>query len=199
MLRNEVLSNKETQMKLTELNHELLRMSNLDELTGQYNRRAFDAIASKIIKQARLSKSNIHIYLFDIDRFKQFNDTHGHMTGDNVLIEISHHIKAQFKGDKQVFARFGGEEFIAIDIGLTDEEALNKAEHIRQSVSTIHLICPDNTVTHMTISIGLASYLKPHPLFDMIHTADTALYQAKSNGRDKVVQLNMNSYYKGTS
>ncbi len=193
-LKAEILSNKKTQQELSQRHQELLKMSDYDTLTGIYNKRAFNAIAKELIEAAIKQQQMIHIYMLDIDHFKSLNDTHGHLTGDNVLIKISRHIQQLFAGKHQVFARFGGEEFIAIAVGLSDDDAFIKAENIRNGTSEISIYCPDGTHTHIHLSVGLASFNTPIQLNDMIHKADKALYQAKNSGRNKVVHILHENY-----
>jgi diguanylate cyclase (GGDEF)-like protein len=157
----------------------LVKEATTDELTGLLNFRAFrERIQEELDRSKRLGKP-LTLILADIDWFKKFNDTHGHMAGNEALKEIATRIR---KGCRRydLVARFGGEEF-AVVLPETDmERAVKLAERIRKSVSS-------NGFT-LTLSCGVASFPKEgKDLEALIAEADKRLYRAKAEGRNRVV------------
>jgi len=169
--------------KIHENKIDLEGLANTDPLTGLYNRRYFfDFVNSFIDINSR--KDDIYsILMFDIDKFKNVNDTYGHDVGDKVIVSLTNIFKKNVrKGD--VFARFGGEEFIAFLPYTNAQTAVKVAEKIRNLVELSH----DVENVHFTVSVGVAdSSNKKHSIKDIIKLSDTALYQAKENGRNRVV------------
>ncbi len=160
-----------------------------DCLTGIPNRKAFEATLEQTIHNARENKSRFCILLADIDHFKQFNDTHGHLVGDKVLRFVAATLKRALKGSDTV-ARFGGEEF-AIILPETDlVGGISVAEQIRKAVSGGKLVDKVNDASYgkITISIGLAEFYTSDMPNTLIQRADRALYLAKERGRDRVEQ-----------
>ena len=127
---------------------------------------------------------NISIIFFDIDHFKDVNDTHGHDVGDIVLRRVSETIQATLRtGDTA--ARWGGEEIVVSLLGADEKDAVAKAEEIRLEVAG--LTFPEVPDLHLTISAGVASSQKGLTLTELVKRADQALYTAKHGGRNKVV------------
>lgn len=127
---------------------------------------------------------NISIIFFDIDHFKNVNDTYGHDVGDTVLQKVAETIRDSLRtGDTS--ARWGGEEMIVSLLGASEKDAVAKAEEIRRKVED--LTFPEVSGLHLTISSGVASSEKGLTLSELVKRADKALYTAKSTGRNKVV------------
>lgn len=127
---------------------------------------------------------NISIIFFDIDYFKNVNDTYGHAVGDIVLQKVAQTIQSNLRtGD--TLARWGGEEMVASLLGASEQDAMMKAEEIREKVST--LAFPEAEGLHLTISSGIASAEKNLTSSELVKHADQALYSAKNSGRNKVV------------
>jgi diguanylate cyclase len=174
------------------LRRELLQIkeeSLTDCLTGIPNRKAFEATLEGTIHAAREQKSSFCVLLADIDHFKQFNDTHGHLIGDKVLRFVATTLKRCLKG-RDTVARFGGEEF-AIILPETDlAGGFVVAEQIREAVSGGKLVDKENQSTYgkITISIGVAQFHMSDMPNHLIQRADRALYLAKERGRDRVEQ-----------
>lgn len=127
---------------------------------------------------------NISIIFFDIDHFKNVNDTYGHDVGDAVLRKVAETIQATLRtGD--TLARWGGEEIIASLLGADEKDAMTKAEEIRVKVET--LTFSKTPSLHLTISSGVASSGKGMTLLELVKRADQVLYRAKETGRNKVV------------
>lgn len=147
-----------------------------DPLTGLPNRRHLEIFFEKTFAQA-VRGTPLSVLLFDIDRFKRYNDTYGHAAGDEVLVKVGQVASDQLR-DTDLIARYGGEEFLAVCQGLTQEQSCKVAERIRSAIEE---------KTDVTVSIGVASY--QGSILDgktLIQCADTALYQAKNNGRNRV-------------
>jgi len=160
--------------------------SMMDALTGISNRKAFDAALEHIVYSVREQKTPFCILMADIDHFKQFNDTHGHLVGDKVLRFVASTLKRCLKG-KDMAARFGGEEFTAIlpQTFLPGAEAIS--EQIRQTISCGEL--KDRSTGRgygkITVSIGIAQFRNNELPNDLIRRADRALYKAKKRGRNR--------------
>lgn len=127
---------------------------------------------------------NISIIFFDIDHFKNVNDTYGHDVGDAVLRKVAETIQANLRAD-DTLARWGGEEMIASLLGANEKNAVTKAEEIRAKVA--ELTFPETPDLRLTISSGVATSEKNMALSELTKRADQTLYRAKETGRNKVV------------
>jgi diguanylate cyclase (GGDEF)-like protein len=157
-----------------------------DELTGLYNRRAFAGMAEKEVGRARRYKRPLALILFDIDHFKNVNDTHGHLVGDQVLRILTDKVTKTTR-TTDIVCRYGGEEFIVLMPEAGREEALAMAERLREMVSGITVVAPGGTLS-LTISLGMAEFESggDETLENLIHRADKAMYSAKAAGRNTV-------------
>ncbi|MCW8889969.1 MAG: GGDEF domain-containing protein [Sedimenticola sp.] len=158
-----------------------------DGLTGIANRKAFDTALEQTLRIAQDTNQSTCLLLADIDHFKNFNDTHGHLVGDKVLRFVASTLKRCIKG-KDTAARFGGEEF-AIILPNTDlTGARTAAEQIRNEISSGTLINKNRGEAYgsITISIGIAKLNQDDNVLDLIHRADESLYLAKNRGRNRV-------------
>ena len=158
-----------------------------DALTGIANRKAFDLQLEQVYRDSNEQKSPFCLVLSDIDHFKKFNDSFGHLVGDKVLRYVATTIKSCVKG-KDMAARYGGEEFVLI-LPQTDlKDAKIVADQIRQAVSVREL--KDKRANQdygfITISLGIAQYQPGEQPMEILSRADQALYQAKENGRNRV-------------
>ncbi len=164
--------------QLEQTNLELSEQTRTDPLTGLPNRRALAAALSDAIE--RSAEVTPAVAIVDIDHFKMVNDIHGHDEGDRVLTELANALRSQFAA-RGMAARIGGEEFVI----LMPETPLNQAElqchYLRESVSMLPVGLP------ITLSIGLAAHRSGDTPQDTLRRADAALYQAKHQGRDRVV------------
>lgn len=158
-----------------------------DPLTGLKNRRAFDRIISSVIETGSDSKQGHSLLMLDVDHFKQVNDSYGHVFGDKVLRSIAHVLQNTVKMADSV-ARFGGEEFAVLlpDTGV--DGAAVVAERIRAAVENgrIRGNGKAEEVGSITISIGVTAYRNGDTAESLIERADQALYQSKSDGRNRV-------------
>ena len=157
-----------------------------DELTGLYNRRAFASLAEKEVGRARRYQRPLALILFDIDHFKNVNDTHGHLMGDQVLRILTEKVTKTTRST-DIVCRYGGEEFIVLMPEAGREEAMAMAERLREMVSGITVVAPGGTLS-LTISLGMAEFEagSDETLENLIHRADKAMYEAKAAGRNTV-------------
>ncbi len=176
--------------KLRHANSQLEQLAFLDGLTGLYNHRYFQESLTRELKRARRYKRSFALVLFDIDHFKQVNDTFGHPAGDQVLTNMAQEIKKSMRPN-DIIARYGGEEFVVI-LPETDTAGLKKyAERLRscvESITTMIKVAP----VQVTISCGGTVYVPTTSEItkqDLIDTIDRALYQSKDNGRNRVTIL----------
>ncbi len=176
---------------LEEKNQLLKRLAHIDSLTKIANRRYFSKIFNKEWKRAIRGKYNISILLIDIDYFKFFNDTYGHLAGDKCLERVAGAISSTLKRPADFVARYGGEEFIALLPNTDDKGALFIAEKIRKNVLNLQIEHTGSDVSiWLSVSIGISTKF-PHELTDsykIISESDNALYEAKNNGRNQVAQ-----------
>ncbi|MDO8482129.1 MAG: GGDEF domain-containing protein [bacterium] len=126
----------------------------------------------------------ISIVMGDVDNFKKINDTYGHQAGDKVLKVISKILKDSVR-DNDSAARYGGEEFSLGFIGLGEEDTLSRMEGVRQAIEKLHITTDDGRVMPVTMSFGITSSKNARTLEGAIKQADTALYEAKGNGRNR--------------
>jgi len=157
-----------------------------DYLTGMYNRRFLFENGLKLYNNALDIKSNLTCGIIDIDKFKNINDTYGHDVGDIAIKHIPS-ILQQHLGEDNLLCRMGGEEFCIITKHLGEEEILDVYEKIRVSFEESILLVNDLKLK-FTVSIGLTSSFE-NSFDDMLKKADTALYEAKETGRNKIVLL----------
>lgn len=163
-------------------------LSNTDELTGLANRRYFHEILKRELAQARRFTSYFSLIMADIDHFKAFNDTHGHLIGDLALKKVAQVLLQNTRGIDLV-ARFGGEEFVIL-LPKTDRQgSFAAAEKLRQCVEETLFTQPQGTSTgRLTLSLGLAEFpADSKEMYELLDRADRALYRAKETGRNRVV------------
>jgi len=176
--------------QILELNSKLMALSETDELTKLNNRRSFLNYMDIIWKQSYRLSLPINALMIDIDYFKKYNDSLGHLEGDKALIAIAQCIKNQLKRETDFVARFGGEEFVCLLPFIEKNEALALATTLVQSVENMKIPHPKNEHSkYLTISAGMAHIVpngnnSPTQLLDL---ADKALYTAKKSGRNRVV------------
>ena len=173
--------------ELTRTRSELSQISRTDQLTGLLNRRGFDDAAASALRSAHAADLPAVIFMCDVDRFKSINDRYGHDFGDKVLIEISDVLRLFAEKDGFLVARHGGEEFAALMIGITHEQAAQYAEDIRHACAATEIFADDNSA-RVTISIGFTVSRGEIALSKIMRIADRALYAAKHGGRNRVAQ-----------
>jgi len=159
-----------------------------DPLTGLGNRKYFDRMIGMAVQEALATGEPLSLLLFDIDHFKSFNDSYGHLTGDQVLRLVGLSLKQTIKG-QDITARYGGEEFAVVLPHTALRQALTVADHIRRAVMAKELKkkSTGDILGRVTISVGV-SMLKPgDDIYSLIERADACLYAAKRNGRNRVI------------
>ena len=162
--------------------------STVDPLTGLYNRRWLEDMMTRIMKRCTTSILPLSVFMIDIDFFKQFNDEHGHIAGDEALRTISSTILQSLRPEDMV-ARYGGEELFALLPRIELDIARQVAERIRNKVCKTAIKHNDGAeLPPLTISIGIAKMTEKDDPVDLINAADNALYRAKHAGRNRVCE-----------
>lgn len=195
-LKKETDRRKLREAELVELNKEmqaandrLKQLSSLDGLTGISNRRSFDERLIEEWSRERRSVAPLSLILLDIDFFKPYNDTYGHLAGDECLVNVASSLKSALHRPADFLARYGGEEFVVILPETSEEGALKIAEDLRVAIDSMGMKHEaSKAADHVTISLGTATMVpsagaKPSALVD---SADKALYEAKEGGRNRV-------------
>lgn len=159
-----------------------------DGLTRLANRKHFDQKIQEAVRDVYENGTELSVVISDVDHFKKFNDTWGHVAGDQILRLIGKCMKENVKG-KDTAARYGGEEFAIIFPQTGLEGALSAAEHIRQSVERKKIIkkSTGKSLGRVTMSFGVAQYRSGEQICDLVSRADEALYAAKEGGRNLVL------------
>jgi diguanylate cyclase (GGDEF)-like protein/PAS domain S-box-containing protein len=181
---------RKTEKELVNVNKRLSHLARRDSLTGLANRRLFDQTLSQEIRRAARQRSVLSLILTDIDYFKNYNDELGHVAGDKCLKGIGATIDAVFQRAGDLTARYGGEEFVIILPGTNKEDALAEANRLRDAIEELNIPHPSSNVSKkITMSMGISTI--ENSLIDMsefIQQADKALYIAKAEGRNKIVE-----------
>lgn len=167
-------------VKLARAYEQMKQLAEVDQMTGALNRAAFIDRAA-----AALARGPGHVVLFDIDRFKAINDRHGHAAGDDALRSLAAQVRALI-GSGDLFGRIGGEEF-ALYLPAADQMlALAAAERIRAAVELLIVLDRDGAPIPLTISAGVAGGAAMRDIDEALHLADSAMYDAKRDGRNRV-------------
>lgn len=191
-------ANRDLEMRVEERTRELARanrqleaLASCDSLTGLANRRTFDNTLEAEIQRARRDHDPLSLLLVDIDYFKKFNDRYGHVAGDDCLRKVADVLKRCFRRSTDLVARYGGEEFAVILPGLTEEQAHHKAEQLRKAVMSASLPEALEGTGLLTVSVGICTRKVDSSLVatELIETADKALYQSKTDGRNRCTCL----------
>jgi diguanylate cyclase (GGDEF)-like protein len=180
--------------QLEEANRMLLRLVSTDGLTQVANRRRFDEYLEQEWQRLAREKAPLSLVLCDIDFFKLYNDTYGHLAGDRCLQQVATAISAVVKRPADLVARYGGEEFAVILPNTPANGGIYVAEAIRAAISQLEIAHEKSLVQHyITLSLGVTSLIPSHDTnpTQLITAADSALYRAKEEGRDRVVQANL--------
>jgi diguanylate cyclase (GGDEF)-like protein len=177
----QVFKNLVTRVREREGQGELERLSVTDALTGLYNRRHLMGTLANEVQRSRRTRRTFAVLLVDVDHFKQYNDAHGHLGGDAALVKLAEILRKTTRGVDSV-ARYGGEEFLVMLLETTLSIAATVAERIRARVES-ESFGPGR----LSVSIGAAEYpAHGDSPEELIASADAAMYQAKSDGRDRV-------------
>ncbi len=162
----------------------LRELATSDTLTGLSNRRHLLDLAQQEIARARRANEDVSLVLADIDHFKQINDNHGHDAGDRVLVHASQLFR-EICRTQDIVARWGGEEFLFLLPGTGKAAAREFAERVRKTIAATQVGHADQPIT-FRLSMGVATLVGWEHLHDAIGRADRALYQSKTEGRDRV-------------
>jgi diguanylate cyclase (GGDEF)-like protein len=179
---------------LGDVQQRLQELSRTDPLTGLFNRRYFQQYIEHIWQRARYDQSPIAVLMLDVDHFKQYNDRYGHPMGDQCLIEVARAMQASLRRPGDLVARYGGEEFIAVLPAADQHTAHQAAERIRKAICDLAIAHESSTTApSVTVSVGAASCRASEgiPMLDLIAAADSALYKAKHEGRNRVVSMSL--------
>jgi diguanylate cyclase (GGDEF)-like protein/PAS domain S-box-containing protein len=179
----------EKQRQLEKTKRVLEGLALKDGLTGLYNRRHFSEQLAREWNRARREHAPLSLFMIDIDHFKRFNDTYGHLAGDQCIRLVADTVKRCFARGSDLVARYGGEEFVALAAGVDRKQARERAELLREAIRELTGERHGRNAHLVTVSIGLASVTPDERLTpeDIVDAADRALYQAKRNGRDRVM------------
>ena len=161
-------------------------LSLTDELTELPNRRCFENEFNKEFLRAKRYKNNLTLVMFDIDHFKQVNDTYGHQCGDYILKQVSNAALQTFRQTDTVY-RVGGEEFMVILTETDIEQCIIPLERFRKTIETLFLVFNNQNI-NITVSIGACQYTPDIQTKEqLIEKTDSALYKAKNSGRNQTI------------
>jgi two-component system chemotaxis family response regulator WspR len=181
---------RESQRQLMQSNLELQRLTTIDSLTGLSNRRHFDEYLAAEWKRAMRTQEPLSILMIDVDYFKDYNDSYGHLAGDMVLRGVAEAIQRSCRRQTDFAARFGGEEFVVVLGATALAECRRIAEDLRQDIEDLQTPhCRSGVGRYITVSIGVASGGAEYgqSMVSLVDAADKALYDAKKAGRNRVV------------
>ncbi|MBB5202871.1 diguanylate cyclase (GGDEF)-like protein/PAS domain S-box-containing protein [Inhella inkyongensis] len=188
---NDISAAKRLEVELREANQRLEQLSRTDSLTGLANRRRLMEGLQELWQRGLRSRTPLGLLMVDVDHFKAYNDHHGHQAGDAALQALARVLQGAARRSTDVVARYGGEEFALLLDDCDGVAALERAEQIRSALAALQLphgACP---LGRLSVSIG-ATHLMPEPQLrpeEGLARADKALYQAKTQGRDRAVLL----------
>lgn len=189
---NQVLEDKVQQRtaELRAVNERLEQLSITDGLTGLANRRHFDATFEQEWQRAIRQGSSLAVLMLDVDHFKAYNDHYGHPAGDACLRQLAALLRQLVRRSGELAARYGGEEFVVLLPGVSEAQAQQEAEQIRAGLELLSLPHQASAVSQVvTVSVGLALArpVRGENPYGLLQAADAALYQAKAQGRNRVV------------
>jgi diguanylate cyclase (GGDEF)-like protein len=176
---NQALQKSRTLAEKEKLEEEVRRLSITDDLTGLYNHRHFFKALESELTRLRRQKTSLSLLMLDVDNFKRYNDTHGHVEGDRVLKKIGQIVKHSIRHNVDSGYRYGGDEFASLLIGASLEQALTIAERIRLTIE-------EAGFRDITVSVGLAEFQDGFDLERFVKSADDAMYVAKHSGGNRV-------------
>jgi diguanylate cyclase (GGDEF)-like protein/PAS domain S-box-containing protein len=172
--------------KQRERESELQRLAETDPLTGLLNRRGFEAVIDTQMAETLQAEGKLCLVMVDLDHFKKVNDTYGHAGGDQALFTTAERLSSRTRSRMDVVGRFGGEEFAICLAGAPIARALQIAEELRQTLEEADILTDDGIVFQVTASFGVAEWKDGESFASLFARADSALYMAKRNGRNRV-------------
>ena len=178
-----------THIQLYRYQNQFQEQALVDQLTGVANRRRYEAESAARWKDAVRFGQPFSLCMFDIDKFKVYNDTFGHPAGDRVISAVAKEVSAHFRRATDLFARYGGEEFVAVFVGNDARASFEFLKTIRQAVEDLHIKHNSPVCEWVTVSVGGVSLVpKSGDSYETyLKLADTMLYDAKRLGRNQVV------------
>jgi diguanylate cyclase (GGDEF)-like protein len=194
LLREEEEKVHRTNLELTAANEALKRLARVDDLTKIPNRRMFDYELKRGWRRMVRQGRPLSLLLCDVDNFKAYNDAKGHLAGDDCLVKVAQAVAAAARRPGDEAARFGGDEFAVILLDTNIEGAVHVADVLCQSVWNLRIPqAGPSDPDRVTVSVGVASVMPTHQRNpdDLVRKADECLYQAKSQGRNKVVSARL--------
>ncbi|NPA65585.1 MAG: diguanylate cyclase [Epsilonproteobacteria bacterium] len=198
-IQNETKKLESMAKKLQAVNKKLESASYTDSLTGLFNRRYFNYIFSREIKRAKRERKYITFMMIDIDYFKQYNDTYGHIAGDNTLKKVALAIRECFRRPSDFVFRLGGEEFGVLLVGTDEHNSMKLAREMCKKVKEQKIEHKSSKVADIvTVSVGVVCCIADESLDEeiLIKKADDMLYKAKENGRDQcAVTTDVNNFH----
>ena len=183
-----VLKERQLTQERVRMMEKLQRLAITDGLTKLHNSRSFYSQLEVEVDRFNRYKHPLSLLLLDIDHFKEYNDSYGHLEGDKVLVRISQLIKSCLRKLDTAY-RYGGEEFTVILPETSGDEAVLVAERIRKTIQSEKFTPEDDKELGITISIGAAQYAPEEQLATFIQRADRAMYVSKQKGRNRVTTL----------
>ncbi len=181
---------RQSQQQLMEANIELQRLNKVDGLTGLFNRKYFDEFLQMEWNRAARDQMPLSLIMIDVDDFKRYNDTYGHLAGDEILKKVAEAVHVCFGRPADFTARFGGEEFAVVLPSTPAPGARVLGETVRGHLEALMISHPESTVGRfLTLSVGVATTVPKHKdrFRALIDAADKAMYQAKHTGKNRVV------------
>lgn len=177
---------KLAERELLESEQHFRELSLIDDLTGLYNARQLRHEIKRHLDLSRRYEQPMALAMLDVDLFKQVNDTEGHLFGDQILRGFADIIRSSIRNPDDAF-RYGGEEFVVLMPFTTETEALGVAERIRTSLEQSRFLTDSGRTTHITVSGGVTRILPDDQYDSLMQRADTALYAAKQQGRNRML------------
>ncbi|HOU49663.1 MAG: diguanylate cyclase [Smithella sp.] len=181
----DITERKRLEKDLKESEERYRQLSIMDDLTQLYNARHFHSQIKMEINRLERYDYPLTLLLLDIDDFKAFNDTYGHLEGDQVLMRLGQVIKRCLRKADSAY-RYGGEEFTVILPMTTGQEGIVTAERIREELSKEDFTPVPDQIVHLTVSIGLSQYKQKESIKDFVSRVDQLMYQSKKNGKDQI-------------
>jgi diguanylate cyclase (GGDEF)-like protein len=169
------------------LRERLRTQSVRDHLTSLFNRRYMEETLERELRRAQRGSVPLSVIMVDVDHFKRFNDDHGHDAGDALLAELGRLLRGHVRVE-DVPCRVGGEEFAIVMPGAAAKDALRRAEELREAAHRLRIVHRGVSLGALSISLGVAAFPEHAAATDaLLRAADSALYRAKREGRDRVV------------
>ena len=180
---------RQSKLELQQANRQLSILALTDGLTGISNRRHFDEQSLALLSMAQRSKVTLAVLMIDLDHFKLYNDYYGHVAGDTCLVAVGKVIADAFQRPGDCAARYGGEEFAVVSLGMEQEEMQLHAQQLCEKVMALDIPHANSSHRIVTVSVGATSRVpkRDYSISMLLKKADDALYEAKAQGRNRVV------------